>query len=94
MTKEQTAQALDLDQLEKLADAATPGTWEVRSMRGMPSFIQAPRIDPEHPYDIELLGEDDTLYPTREADLQYIVAVQPQVLKQLITEVRAARQGK
>lgn len=94
MTKEKASQAVDLDQLEKLADAATPGTWAVRSMRGMTSFIQAPRIDPKHPYDIELLGEDETLYPTREADMQYIVAVQPKVLKQLIAEVRAARQGK
>lgn len=94
MPKDTSTTPVDLDRLEQLADAATPGTWAIRSHRGMTPFIQAPRIDPAHPYDIELLGEDETLYPTRDADLAYVVAVQPQMLKQLIAEVRAARQSK
>lgn len=94
MTQKKKNTPIDLDKLEQLADAATPGTWAIRSARGMTPFVQAPRIDPDHPYDIELLGEDETLYPTRDADLEYVVAVQPRVLKQLIAEVRAARQSK
>lgn len=94
MTQETPTPTIDLDRLEELANSATPGTWRIRTMQGQAGFVQAPRLDPSHPYDIELLGEDETLYPTREADLQYVVAVQPQVLKQLIAELRAARQGK
>lgn len=91
MPEKKAASQLDLDQLEAAANAATPGDWIVRSMRGHQSFVQAPRIDPEHPYDIELLGEDESLYPTRNADMTYIVAAQPSAVKELIAEVRALR---
>ena len=61
--------------IEQVA-AASPGTWQVREGRD-PSqfFVQAPRLSPEHPYDIEVLGEDDTLYPTRRADADAIVGL-------------------
>jgi hypothetical protein len=62
----------------KLLAAATPGPWGIRRLNGAVSsegFVQAPRVDPAHPYDIEVLGEDDTLYPTRRGDMEFIVWV-------------------
>jgi hypothetical protein len=59
-----------------LVGQATPGDWRVRQGRSEQEFfIQAPRLDPNDPYDIEVLGEDDTLYPTRRADADAIVAL-------------------
>ncbi len=92
-TPEDASAPVNLDELEALANAATPGHWHIRQHRGLSGFIQAPRLDPAHPYDIELLGEDETLYPTREADMRYIVGVQPQVLKKLLAELRQAREA-
>lgn len=58
------------------AAVASPGTWRVREGADASQFfIQAPRLDPQHPYDIEVLGEDDTLYPTRRADADAIVGL-------------------
>lgn len=60
----------------ELARRATPGTWFIREApRGNGFFIQAPRINPEDGYDIEILGEDDTQYPTRRADAESIVGL-------------------
>lgn len=58
-----------------LLTKVTPGDWKIRTnpRTGEPGFVQAPRIDPTHPYDIEVLGEDDTLYSTRNADMELIV---------------------
>lgn len=62
--------------LEQVA-AATPGKWIVRQQGNNASqfFVQAPRLSPTDPYDIEVLGEDDTLYPTRRADADAIVGL-------------------
>ena len=68
----------ELDKLEKLYKEATQGVWFVRSHPRLKSFIQAPRVNPDDPYDIELLGEDDTLYPTRDQDMAFIVAMHEQ----------------
>ena len=51
---------------------STPGEWKVRDIENLGSFIEAPRLESDHPYDIEILGEDDTLYPTREADIEFV----------------------
>lgn len=60
--------------LLKLRRAATPGEWIIRTHPHDASefHVQAPRILIEHPYDIEVMGEDDTLYPTRRADAEFI----------------------
>ncbi len=61
----------ELEAIKARAAAATPGEWIVRRMPRMETregFVQAPRIDPKHPYDIEVLGEDDTLA----ADLEFV----------------------
>lgn len=71
---------IDFDTIGKLHAKATPGEWMRRdppaglSMSAV-AFVQAPRINKNEPYDIEVLGEDDTLYPTRDGDVNFIVAV-------------------
>jgi len=68
---------IDLDLLESLHQATTPGPWTVRRREHVipSSTIQALRLDPKDPHDIEIISEDDTtLYPTREADLAWVVA--------------------
>lgn len=66
---------MDINEGRKLLKAATPGDWRIRNhpQTGEASHVEADRIDPSHAYDIEVLGEDDTLYPTREADMKLIV---------------------
>lgn len=61
--------------LLKLLEYATPGKWFVREHPGNQErfFVQAPRLQPTDPYDIEVLGDDDTLYPTRRHDADFIV---------------------
>jgi len=63
------------DHGRKLLAAATPGDWRIRShpVTHEASHIEANRIDPSHAYDIEVLGEDEELYPTRQADMELIV---------------------
>lgn len=62
----------------------TPGPWRVRYIAdGEPSrgfFVEAPRINPKHGYDIEILCEDGN-YPDdmREADA-HLVAAAPDLL--------------
>lgn len=71
---------LDLYKLENLHQSTTPGPWKVRSIqdptgdRSFLPFVQAPRISWGAPYDIEILSDDETLYPTRDADMAWIVA--------------------
>lgn len=88
--------------LRELWARSTPGKWFVRELPKNPEkfFVQAPRISPEHPYDIEVLGEDDTLYPTRRADADFIVACHegvPELLARLSKveeQLAEARKGK
>lgn len=62
------------EKLKAALAASTPGKWFVREHTASKDsfFVQAPRLDPSHPYDIEVLGEDDTLYPTRRGDADFI----------------------
>ena len=50
--------------------------WAVRRM-GDDCFVQAKRLKPEHPYDIEIIGDDvnEELYPVEQkmADAKFIV---------------------
>lgn len=78
-----------MNALAKLLDAfkrSSQGIWKVREMSGSDGaefFIQAPRHDPKDPYDIEVMGEDVTLYPTRRGDADFIVIshnLMPQIL--------------
>ena len=59
----------------ELLAAATPGDWRIRTspVNDESFFVEANKIDPVHPYNIEVLGDDDTLYPTRRADAELIV---------------------
>lgn len=57
----------------------TPTPWRYRELpHGNDCFVQADRLKPEHPYDIEILGDDtnEDLYPLeqKKADAQRIVA--------------------
>lgn len=58
----------------------TPGKWKVRELRPFGAdgsrdefFVQAPRIKLDDPYDIEVLGDDISLYPTKRGDADFIV---------------------
>lgn len=76
---------IDIEAIRKRIAAATPGIWIVRKMRGEEDrighgFVQAPRLDPSHGYDIEILCEDAN-YPDerREGDLQFIAAARQDI---------------
>ena len=80
------------DEIRSRLEKATPGAWIVRKMRGEESnighgFVQAPRVDPSHGYDIEILCEDAN-YPDekREGDLQ-LIAHAPSDLAYLLSRV-------
>ena len=76
---------IDLIQLRALAEKATPGAWTHRQLDPDDSgFVQAPRSDPQHPYDIEILGDDENLYPTKAADGAFIAAANPQAIIELL----------
>ena len=83
-----------LTAIEAMLAKCTPGEWTVRKMRGEENkvghgFVQAPRINHSHGYDIEVLCEDAN-YPDerREGDLQ-LIARAPSLLRELIERVRA-----
>ena len=76
-------------QLQALCDAATPGPWRHRMNPDIDpiGFVEARKVDPSHPYNIQVLGEDDTLYPTKGADVIFIAAVRealPDALADLV----------
>lgn len=92
-----------LQEIEDRLNAITPGQWEhiTKTRHGTPlpnslSFIRAPRLDPSHPYDIEVMGEDrnDQLYPPEQAfaDGDFIAAA-PTDVRDLIAEIRRLRIG-
>ena len=76
---------------DALAAGPTPGNWIARKGRGLPAFVQAPRLNKTDPYDIEILGDDDTLYPTRSADVEFIAAANPERVAALLAEVDRLR---
>jgi hypothetical protein len=57
-------------------------------------FVQAPRLKPTDPYDIEVLGDDrnEELYPTWRADVDYIAAANPATMLELLDALAAERQ--
>jgi len=85
---------IDIDALENLHQSTSPGPWRIRRLEAggaaLPGFVEAPRLDPSHAHAIEVLGEDDTLYPTRDGDMEFIVAAHRDV-PSLIDAVRALR---
>lgn len=53
-------------------EKSTKGEWIKREHPDLGCFVQAPRANPDDPYDIEVLGEDVTLYPTRTEDVEFV----------------------
>lgn len=74
--------------LEDKVTAKVEGKPEVQAVE-VDCFVQAPRLSSEHPYDIQVLGDDrnETLYPTWRADISYVAAVDPQTIIGLIDDV-------
>lgn len=70
----------EIAELERLDREATRN-WRIREnpQRADQFFVQADRLDPSHPYDIDVLGEDrhEVLYPPAVArvDADLIVAL-------------------
>jgi hypothetical protein len=75
---------IDLDELERLATAATPGEWE-----------EYGELDVNLPYSLfSLLGpcSRTTLEPLSGEDRSFIVAAQPSVILSLVSEIRRLRE--
>lgn len=76
-----TEQRKRIEGLLEMLFKATPGTWEHvhHPGGGDGSYIRAPRLDPSHPYDIEIMQEDrhEKLYPPDQAfaDGDFIAAM-------------------
>ena len=70
-----------LGQIRERLYNATPGEWFVRysPVDDNDCFVQASRLDPDDPCDIEILGDDDTLYPTRKADVIFVANSQQDI---------------
>jgi hypothetical protein len=61
---------LSIEEIRRLLAATTPGRWEhVHFPNSDASFVCAPRLSPDHPYDIEIMSEDrgGDLYPSEQA---------------------------
>ena len=74
----------------------TPGPWRVR--RRTPDdtgFVEADKIDPKMPYNIEILGDDETGYPTKAADVDFIVLAcnSHDALLEALTKIAYAPEG-
>ena len=84
-----------VDELERLALAATKGPWKHRTAPGYDDngFVEAPKADPSHPYNIQVLGEDknERLYPPvqYQADCDYIAAADPPTILRIIESWRS-----
>ncbi len=82
----------DLDELEQLARAATPGEWKYRHHPRLGGFVEAPMSRGMN-YGLEVLGDDYTGYGDDEqksADAQYIAAANPATLLVLLDRLRKA----
>jgi hypothetical protein len=81
--------------LAELAGKATPGPWIHRTVPGFDEdgIVQAPKLDPSHPYNIQVLGDDrnERLYPPElyRADAAYISEADPPTVLALIARCRA-----
>jgi hypothetical protein len=78
------------DEMKAAYEAATPGVWFVRHSKNQENlfFVQAPRIKPTDPYDVEVLGDDTALYPTKLADARFI-AMAHEMMPRLLEAVAA-----
>jgi hypothetical protein len=75
-----------LAQADEALNGITEGPWKTRSRAGLQSFVEAPEPeDRKFGYNIEILGEDDNGYPTRENDVAFVAAA-----RQLVPELAAA----
>ncbi len=80
---------MDLDKLEELARAATPGEWHVRKTMESRGFIVsvAKETAPGHVSDYRVASLGYELEAERDqelADAEYIAAVQPSVILKLL----------
>jgi hypothetical protein len=95
---------LDLDELERLASAATPGpwaaSWDFKRLHRDPqdTTLVAQGVGPQHigKSDARLVGEklyspDEALSAKMMADAEYIAGLNPATATELITALRASQ---
>ena len=83
--------AIDIDNLEKLAQAASRGPWKVRGM-GEDFFVEAPG-SPDMPYRLDVCGDDYTGHgddEQRRHNFEWVAAADPSAILELIERLRAA----
>lgn len=83
----------DIQALKALAEAATPGTWELRTHPELPHFVQAKPRASNMPYALEVLGDDYVGFgeaEQRNADAAYIAAANPSAILSLISRIEQA----
>ncbi len=82
---------MTLDELRGLAERATRGEWWWQTASfDEDGFVEADKADPSHPYNIQILGDDKTLYPTYRDDCAFIAAFNPVTALALIARLREA----
>lgn len=83
---------LDLDRLEQLARAATPGPWQRD-----PSEDRIVQVGATSSFDSVLngapVGDCNSTLMGRDEDIDFIAALSPDVVIALVAELRAARSG-
>lgn len=79
--------ALDLDRLEALADAATPGPW----VHGGMGYVEDVPDNPEDRFDV--MPATIARAEVSEADAVFIAETGPDVTKELVRQLREARAG-
>ncbi len=82
----------DTDRLRSLAEAATPGPWEVQD-EGQADGLSVVRLEPDLGYAAEVIWTDDADYPDEaRPDLAaYIAACSPDRILALLDELGALR---
>lgn len=97
MAQDEEGQVTDLDKLEQLAGAATPGPWEADIHGNQCLGIHRPHnhpIDADHfdfddcPANGAIVVTDGGYYPPVAADAAFIAAANPAAVLELIAEVR------
>jgi len=81
-----------IEQIQKRLSCITSGPWKLREHPADKDlyFVEAPKENPKHGYDIEILGEDDTQYSTRRPDTEFI-AKAPDDIKFLLALIEVMR---